>query len=118
MITLPNTLQEIFDIVAKHLLTQGKKSVSRGFCSYRGNDGTKCAAGALIPDNQYDCKFEQLSWDELVRKEWVEDKFTYQIQMLQRIHDDADNDPTKCLESWKDDLRSFAKSHHLTFIVQ
>lgn len=114
MITLPNTLQEIFDIVAKHLLTQGKKSVNHsGICYYRGKNGAKCAAGALIPDDQYDPKFEQSTWQELVRKEWVENKFAHQIQILQTIHDDADYE-----ESWKDDLESFAKSHHLTFIVQ
>lgn len=120
MIKLPNTLQEIFDIVANHLLTQGKKSMdSTGrFCNYRGKDGTKCAAGVLIPDDQYCRHFEQLTWQELVQKRWVEGKFVFQIQILQKIHDEASNNPKQCLESWKDDLKAFAEAHYLTFIVQ
>lgn len=61
------TEQETFDIVAKHLLTQNKKAMAvYGFaiamdmprCAYRGNDGTKCAAGCLIPDDDYNPDME------------------------------------------------------------
>jgi hypothetical protein len=47
--------QEIFDTVAKHLLTQGKKAVDKytGLCTYRAPDGLKCAVGCLIPDDVY-----------------------------------------------------------------
>lgn len=58
------TKQETFDIVAKHLLAQNKKAlavfednINEG-CAYRGADGTKCAAGCLIPDDKYDPTFE------------------------------------------------------------
>ena len=68
--TLPQaTAQEVFDQVAKHLLTQMKKSVakraaesasdSKDYCMYRGFDGTKCAAGCLISDDEYKPEFEQ-----------------------------------------------------------
>lgn len=53
-----SNLQSLFDKVATHLLTQGKQSAVQNEtgetqCLYRGPDGTKCAAGCLIPDALY-----------------------------------------------------------------
>jgi len=49
--------QEIFDTVARHLLTQKQRAVTTtqkgDVCAYRGADGTKCALGCLIPDSLY-----------------------------------------------------------------
>ncbi len=43
------TLQEIFDHIAEHLLTQGERSVEVGIgCAYRAEDGKACAAGCLM----------------------------------------------------------------------
>ena len=47
------TKQEIFTKVRKHLLSQGKQAMRGSCCGYRGNDGTSCAAGCLIPDEEY-----------------------------------------------------------------
>ncbi len=55
------TNQEVFDKVARHLLTQGKRAVSAsqpGKCQYRGADGLKCAVGCLIQDEYYSADFE------------------------------------------------------------
>lgn len=58
------TSQEVFDVVAKHLLDQGKKSEKQGrwssgtICAYRGDGNTKCAIGALLPDEIYDERLE------------------------------------------------------------
>ena len=49
-------MQEIFDKVAQHLLTQPRSTkIVNGYpkCMYRGDNGTKCAAGCLIPDDEY-----------------------------------------------------------------
>lgn len=44
--------QQVFDIVAKHLLTQNDKSISpQGVCQYRHDKGLMCAAGVLLPDH-------------------------------------------------------------------
>lgn len=49
-----HTAQDIFDTVATHLLTQGKRSVNEaGGCAYRGVNGQMCAIGVLIPDELY-----------------------------------------------------------------
>ncbi len=54
--------QEVFDTVARHLLTQRKKSYcmrnGRQACLYRGPHGLRCAVGVLIPDELYDEKME------------------------------------------------------------
>jgi hypothetical protein len=52
--------QEIFNKVYLGLHSQGwKKSVDAdGECFYRGDDGCKCAAGHLIPDEDYDPSME------------------------------------------------------------
>lgn len=69
--SLKLTEQQIFDKVATHLLTQGKRSATycddTYRCLYRGPDGLKCAAGCLIPDELYDPTFEGKSWTALDR---------------------------------------------------
>lgn len=67
MITLKTlhaaSLQEIFDHVAKHLLTQNEQAAYRDedgdlICEYRVFDGKQCAIGCLIADNEYDQALE------------------------------------------------------------
>ena len=56
------TNQEAFDKVTAHLLKQQVKSYSQEEgCMYRGPNGTMCAVGCLIPDEDYRPKFEGLS---------------------------------------------------------
>lgn len=62
------SLQDIFDKVATHLLTQNKKSqdyfdlTGKLYCTYRNllEDNTilKCAIGCLVPDDKYNESFE------------------------------------------------------------
>lgn len=53
------TYQETFNIVYNAILKQGCLSLDdKGYCLYRGPNGTKCAAGHLIPDDKYDPKME------------------------------------------------------------
>ena len=52
------TPQEVFDKVARHLLTQNSRSMNTmpggsDGCAYRGRDGKMCAFGCLIPDDCY-----------------------------------------------------------------
>lgn len=85
--------QEIFDTVVKALKKQGKPSVShRGECVYRGPDGTKCAAGHLLPDECYTPTMEGASWNVLVYHHGDKlPKFLVDeadlIRRLQSIHD-------------------------------
>lgn len=84
----PTSEQECFDRVAKHMLTQNCKSVDLcGECMYRGSDGTKCAAGCLIPDEAYSDKFENEAWYNLAAFGEVPCTFSKLISELQRVHD-------------------------------
>lgn len=112
MITLKNlhqaTAQEVFDQVARHLLSQMKKSVnSEGECLYRF-DGLKCGAGCLIADDEYRKEIERQSWPLLVGDGWASSFHEDLIERLQIIHDD--NEP----EDWPRELRRLAKLERLS----
>lgn len=53
MVLIHDKIQDMFNRVKKHMLTQNAKAINRhGSCKYR-IDGLKCAIGALIPDDKY-----------------------------------------------------------------
>ena len=77
-------------------------------CSYRGPNGLKCAAGILIPDEEYTFdSFEGKDWGHLVQNGYVESRFSEQIIELQNIHD------LERVERWKDELIKFANDYNL-----
>jgi len=47
--------QEFFNTVVTKLIEQGRPSINTygSGCAYRGAEGTKCAIGILIPDEEY-----------------------------------------------------------------
>lgn len=109
MITLPKTLQTIFNIVAIHLMTQMacSRDKNNAVCYYRGEGGLKCAAGALIKDEEYTEDLEQNSWDTLVHCEKAPREHSSHIRRLQIIHDM--HDPS----DWKRLLKEFADEKNL-----
>ena len=77
-----NNIQEVFEYVAAHLIKQGKPSLASydskrkeyrysGGCSYRGANGTSCAVGCLIPDDEYKVVLEWVSVIELLSEKHV-----------------------------------------------
>lgn len=112
------TKQETFDIVAKHLLTQNEQAramvanstmVMIEGCAYRGKNGTKCAAGCLIPDELYSPKIEGKCSTHSDVKELLKDHNTMLVSSLQNIHD------TYSVESWKKKLQQLAADNYLEF---
>lgn len=92
--TLPQaTAQEVFDQVARHLLTQRKRSLRDGIsgaCMYKAAGGLACAAGCLIADDEYDYSFESWSWEYLVaNREDFPARHSSLITSLQVIHDSS-----------------------------
>lgn len=89
--------QEIFDKVATHLIAQGKQSLAPDphhegeVCAYRGADGTMCAAGCLIPDDEYDPAFEGMPWGCIADEvpSFANEPFEVHslIKSLQGVHD-------------------------------
>ena len=93
------TPQEAFETVAKHLLAQGRPSKNeKGMCVYRGPDGLKCAVGALIPDEAYDPRMEDIyasmviaQFDDLefLKEANLEVNGERLLDVLQELHDSS-----------------------------
>ena len=119
-------LQEIFDKVATHLLTQNKKAQSpvvpgeqiKPKCLYRAPDGSKCAVGCLIPDDLYDPAIEGSSVADDIVWEAATGELDYDraeefalgdlLTQLQITHDEDE------VEYWPNALRCIAEGRHLT----
>lgn len=104
--------QEAFNISVPALLKQNCKSISRGMCKYRGNDGTRCAIGHLIPDSIYDKEMEGKRIPTLYSfpaiKELFKDCDHVFLYELQDVHDE--NEP----QIWQNEFNILAKKHNLT----
>lgn len=90
------TRQEIFTKVSTHLLTQGVRATGPRGCSYRGDNGTKCAVGCLISDEHYTKGLEGGSVDSLVVQEALansgidlDSESRSLLSSLQRLHDNC-----------------------------
>lgn len=60
--------QTTLETVVRHMFAQGVQSGVAGVsCLYRGPNGTSCAVGCLIPDDQYDPKMDNSSWPTHIR---------------------------------------------------
>ncbi len=83
--TLPEaTPQQVFDQVARHLMTQNRKSI----CAYRSEFiNLSCAAGCLIADDEYMPSMEGSLWIDLVNRKAVPDTHHLLITELQTVHD-------------------------------
>jgi hypothetical protein len=107
--------QEVFDTVARHLLTQQVRSVGedRDGCRYRGHNGRKCAIGALIPDELYLPEMEgkyahQLTDHYQPLAELLAGVDTELLGMLQSIHD------VTPVDQWSRELIRTATKFHLS----
>jgi hypothetical protein len=108
--------QEIFDKVAKHLLTQNAKSGDGSNYLYRGPNGMMCAVGCLIDDKAYRPDFEK----HRITSPTVKDALLASgivcqydneslLTRLQMIHDYKD------VVNWKQQLESCANHFGLKF---
>lgn len=84
--------QQIFDKVLTALITQKVASLDyTNACAYRGENGTKCAAGHLISDHYYRKSMEGIIIHSLRDNNFKLPKFITEnielIQQLQYVHD-------------------------------
>lgn len=107
--TLPYfSAQQVFDFVAKHLLTQMERSMSDDqMCRYRHGQ-LKCAAGCLIADEEYKESFEGRAWIYLKTINQVTACHFDLINSLQRVHDGSQP------HQWKQRLETLAGKLGLT----
>ena len=95
------TEQEIFDFVVDHLQTQNCKALDdRTACRYRGPNGTMCAAGCLITDDEYDPQIEGKTVYS-VKISRISNQLGL-VRLLQCVHDN------RTVEDWPDALREVA----------
>ena len=92
------TNQEIFNKVATHLFTQGKRSFDKKLkvCAYRNDEGLSCAIGCLIPDELYDPAFEGRRIWGLMDENYEVKKYFSNVSLellskLQGVHDYKDS---------------------------
>lgn len=111
-----STGQEVFDFIAHHLLTQNEKALhieedGEQNCKYRlkKEDGTvlRCAAGCLIPDEDYKDEIEGEKWVAAIEKMKITDKHNSIISGLQSIHD------FQKVEVWERKLLDFVMGRNL-----
>ena len=89
------TIEEAYNTVKTHLEAGGKRSVRQfdggcQLCSYRGDDGTKCFVGVMIPDDKYHPEFERgMSARSMVANKIIKGSvdFGYALSDLQELHD-------------------------------
>ena len=121
------TLQEIFDQVATHLLTQNERAVGAlGNCRYRTDTGLKCAIGCLIADEHYNSGCEGidvsgayikphprgLSLGQALRNSGIDGKDQRVLRLLGRLQGVHDHNP---VVSWHDNLVRVADDFGLSF---
>lgn len=115
------TNQSIFDQAVQGVLDQGQPSFDPIYkeCLYRGPNGSRCAAGHLLPDSEYNPNFEHNGASDI---NWFNDKFSIEqmdlITDLQIAHDSAsgdytDDDPNKWFISQVDGFRRVALKYGL-----
>lgn len=111
--TLPQaTAQEVFDQVARHLLTQNEKSSDDSGCVYRTADGLACAAGCLMADDEVDDEWNaDVAWAELVERGVAPKEHQDLIEDLQGAHDSF---PT---QAWPERLKAIADNYGLSTAV-
>ena len=107
------TEQQVFDQAYKHLINQGKRSVSddnilHSPCVYLSDKGLKCAAGCFISKDEYKPEFENNLWCGLVYSFGVPKEHYDLIIGLQSIHDNI------IVELWKEKLFELAQEFNLT----
>jgi len=115
------TLQQILDIVVKHLLTQAEQSLDpdNSFCMYRGPRGLKCAVGILIREDLYDVNMENqpvgalfTQWHDVIVGSGIDADDMDACIMLNELQQIHDPDP---VPAWEFSLKELADKHGLSF---
>lgn len=90
------TQQELFDTVVAGLASQGfERSMGKEGCAYRGEEGRKCAAGWVLPNERYKESMEGSGvGQDLIRDVFVsivgEENMLF-LSLLQGAHDHSES---------------------------
>ena len=109
------TKQDTYDLVVSHLRVQNKQALGKdGLCRYRGENGTKCAVGCLISDDEYSEALEghSVGSDNAVGLNSLLERKGHDLDLLSKlqfIHDRT------MPEDWEDKFRQLAEALALTY---
>jgi len=114
------TPQEAFTKSVVHTLQQGKRSTrlmpysAKKVCAYRGDNGLKCAIGALIPDNEYIPEMEGNLIIDNFRRGFIPPSLAgfediWLLSSIQSVHDNED------VSEWENGFRRVAHVYNLIF---
>lgn len=109
------THQETFDTVLAHLRKQGGPAYENNKCRYRTSDGKSCAAGCLIPDEDYIPGLEgTTAWavpvQVLLSKQGHDPEL---VDSLQHVHDLAATQ----WSNFEPDMQMLARRWGLTYVA-
>lgn len=111
------TPQELFNISARHVLSNGAPSVtSKGRCKY---GGIGCAAAPfLMPHRRKTLDRYDKSWPGLLEKGEVPSKHSVLVSRMQSCHDGPAeaslvNGTAEFLHAFKEGMRHLARDNHL-----
>jgi hypothetical protein len=112
------TAQQIFDQVARHLLTQGQRAtdpISDG-CRYRTFDGRSCAVGCLLTPEEAQAADEAdtAGVQDLVAFHLLPARLLGHVELLHQLQQVHDIDEP-C--DWRAELRVVAEDHQLSAAV-
>jgi len=90
------TMKQVFDFIVAKILAQGRPSQKNYSCVYRGENNLRCAAGWVLPDEDYDPSINGAAissdfFQYTVTAHWLKRGSPYYrlIRALQADHDEA-----------------------------
>jgi hypothetical protein len=107
--------QADFDFVMNNMIEQGRPSMGAVGCRYRGEGGTKCAAGFFIPDELYSEGFEGKSLiDGSVQQlKCFKGKSLNLLRAMQQAHDISSESEAYFMDQFRNRMRSVANNFGL-----
>ena len=110
--------QEIYDTVARHLFSQGRKSAVRiggvYSCAYRGPRGLKCAVGCLIRDDEYIPSMEANGVTALSDRRRLPSRLGPHLNLLLDLQDVHDGPLKLRAAMLRRDFQQVAEAHGLS----
>ena len=113
------SLQEVFDKVSTHLLSQNKQAIDASFhCQYKikiDNEVLMCAIGCCIPEKEYNPNLEgKTLWNSkdvraILGLKMAPSEMEDMLSYLQSIHDSF------LPKSWPKQLQKLEKRYNLVF---
>lgn len=105
---LTASMQDIFDQAVGRLLDQGHKSMRDGNCDYISSDGSRCAIGHLMSEQE---AYSYLEEAPACIKGWSDMAYSKSLLLsrLMDCHDDLD------VEEWPDRFRLIAEQFSLEY---